>query len=98
MAKVYMTCKSYCYECFHDPLPAPLSLFVILLMCATHELESTKLIYVCGNNAKNILHALMSSLILDNISYLQVLIDGYPLKELDIVWWRERIGYVGQVR
>ncbi|KAG6573712.1 ABC transporter B family member 26, chloroplastic, partial [Cucurbita argyrosperma subsp. sororia] len=26
----------------------------------------------------------------------QVLIDGYPLKELDIVWWRERIGYVGQ--
>lgn len=26
----------------------------------------------------------------------QILIDGYPLKELDIVWWRERIGYVGQ--
>ncbi|KAF7829311.1 ABC transporter B family member 26, chloroplastic isoform X1 [Senna tora] len=26
----------------------------------------------------------------------QILIDGYPLKELDITWWRERIGYVGQ--
>ncbi|KAL0539071.1 hypothetical protein IC582_023248 [Cucumis melo] len=26
----------------------------------------------------------------------QILIDGYPLKELDIVWWREKIGYVGQ--
>ncbi|KAK0574611.1 hypothetical protein LWI29_026201 [Acer saccharum] len=26
----------------------------------------------------------------------QVLIDGFPLKELDIKWLRERIGYVGQ--
>ncbi|KAK4263127.1 hypothetical protein QN277_028594 [Acacia crassicarpa] len=26
----------------------------------------------------------------------QILIDGHPLKELDIMWWRERIGYVGQ--
>ncbi|KAJ1394526.1 P-loop containing nucleoside triphosphate hydrolase [Sesbania bispinosa] len=26
----------------------------------------------------------------------QVLIDGIPLKDLDIIWWRERIGYVGQ--
>ncbi|KAJ0096230.1 hypothetical protein Patl1_16063 [Pistacia atlantica] len=26
----------------------------------------------------------------------QILIDGFPLKELDIKWLRERIGYVGQ--
>ncbi|GMY26301.1 ABC transporter B family member 26, chloroplastic [Fagus crenata] len=26
----------------------------------------------------------------------QILIDGFPLKELDIMWWRERIGFVGQ--
>ncbi|XP_059445534.1 ABC transporter B family member 26, chloroplastic [Corylus avellana] len=26
----------------------------------------------------------------------QILIDGTPLKELDIMWWRERIGFVGQ--
>lgn len=26
----------------------------------------------------------------------QILIDGYPLKDLDIKWLRERIGYVGQ--
>ncbi|XP_054823571.1 ABC transporter B family member 26, chloroplastic-like isoform X2 [Prosopis cineraria] len=26
----------------------------------------------------------------------QILIDGYPLKELDVMWWRERTGYVGQ--
>lgn len=26
----------------------------------------------------------------------QILIDGAPLKELDITWWRERIGFVGQ--
>lgn len=26
----------------------------------------------------------------------QILIDGYPLKDLDIKWMRERIGYVGQ--
>ena len=28
---------------------------------------------------------------------LQILIDGFPLKELDIKWLREKIGYVGQV-
>ncbi|KAK7307246.1 hypothetical protein VNO77_40133 [Canavalia gladiata] len=26
----------------------------------------------------------------------QILIDGIPLKDLDIMWWRERIGFVGQ--
>ncbi|KAK6922276.1 ABC transporter-like, ATP-binding domain [Dillenia turbinata] len=26
----------------------------------------------------------------------QILIDGFPLRELDIKWFRERIGYVGQ--
>ncbi|XP_050372398.1 ABC transporter B family member 26, chloroplastic [Argentina anserina] len=26
----------------------------------------------------------------------QILIDGYPLQELDVMWWRERIGFVGQ--
>ncbi|XP_050276535.1 ABC transporter B family member 26, chloroplastic isoform X1 [Quercus robur] len=26
----------------------------------------------------------------------QILIDGFPLKELDVMWWRERIGFVGQ--
>ncbi|XP_027360255.1 ABC transporter B family member 26, chloroplastic isoform X2 [Abrus precatorius] len=26
----------------------------------------------------------------------QILIDGIPLKDLDVMWWRERIGYVGQ--
>ncbi|XP_004309980.1 PREDICTED: ABC transporter B family member 26, chloroplastic [Fragaria vesca subsp. vesca] len=26
----------------------------------------------------------------------QILIDGCPLQELDIMWWRERIGFVGQ--
>lgn len=26
----------------------------------------------------------------------QILIDGYPLKDLDVKWFRERIGYVGQ--
>ncbi|KAI4328169.1 hypothetical protein L6164_020547 [Bauhinia variegata] len=26
----------------------------------------------------------------------QILIDGNPLNELNIMWWRERIGYVGQ--
>ncbi|KAI9111464.1 hypothetical protein K1719_017154 [Acacia pycnantha] len=26
----------------------------------------------------------------------QILIDGVPLNELDITWWRERIGFVGQ--
>ncbi|CAL0314095.1 unnamed protein product [Lupinus luteus] len=26
----------------------------------------------------------------------QILIDGIPLKNLDVIWWRERIGYVGQ--
>ncbi|KAL5552815.1 hypothetical protein UlMin_040216 [Ulmus minor] len=26
----------------------------------------------------------------------QILIDGFSLRELDIMWWRERIGFVGQ--
>ncbi|KAL6294421.1 hypothetical protein ACE6H2_002563 [Prunus campanulata] len=26
----------------------------------------------------------------------QILIDGFPLQELDVKWWRERIGFVGQ--
>ncbi|XP_028783965.1 ABC transporter B family member 26, chloroplastic isoform X2 [Neltuma alba] len=26
----------------------------------------------------------------------QILVDGVPLKELDIMWWRERIAFVGQ--
>ncbi|OIV93053.1 hypothetical protein TanjilG_20715 [Lupinus angustifolius] len=26
----------------------------------------------------------------------QILIDGIPLKNMDVIWWRERIGYVGQ--
>lgn len=26
----------------------------------------------------------------------QILIDGVPHKDLDVMWWRERIGYVGQ--
>ncbi|XP_024023943.1 ABC transporter B family member 26, chloroplastic isoform X2 [Morus notabilis] len=26
----------------------------------------------------------------------EILIDGFSLRELDIMWWRERIGYVGQ--
>ncbi|CAN6550799.1 unnamed protein product [Malus baccata var. baccata] len=26
----------------------------------------------------------------------QILIDGFPLQDLDVMWWRERIGYVGQ--
>jgi len=28
---------------------------------------------------------------------LQILVDGIPLKELDVMWWRERVGFVGQV-
>jgi ATP-binding cassette subfamily B (MDR/TAP) protein 9 len=28
---------------------------------------------------------------------MQILIDGVPLTELDIRWFRERIGFVGQV-
>lgn len=28
---------------------------------------------------------------------LQILIDGCPLKDLDIKWLREKIGFVGQV-
>lgn len=31
------------------------------------------------------------------IIFLQILIDGSPLKNLDTQWFRERIGYVGQV-
>ncbi|KAL5122491.1 ABC transporter B family member 26, chloroplastic [Glycine soja] len=27
----------------------------------------------------------------------QILIDDIPLKDLDIMWWRERVGFVGQV-
>ncbi|RDY06816.1 ABC transporter B family member 26, chloroplastic, partial [Mucuna pruriens] len=26
----------------------------------------------------------------------QILIDGIPIKDLDVMWWRERIGFVGQ--
>ncbi|RXH79766.1 hypothetical protein DVH24_040913 [Malus domestica] len=26
----------------------------------------------------------------------QILIDGFPLQDLDVMWWRERIGFVGQ--
>ncbi|KAK2374289.1 ABC transporter B family member 26, chloroplastic [Trifolium repens] len=26
----------------------------------------------------------------------QILVDGVPHKDLDVMWWRERIGYVGQ--
>ncbi|KAF3431202.1 hypothetical protein FNV43_RR25932 [Rhamnella rubrinervis] len=26
----------------------------------------------------------------------QILVDGYSLRELDVMWWRERVGYVGQ--
>ncbi|XP_048318340.2 ABC transporter B family member 26, chloroplastic [Ziziphus jujuba] len=26
----------------------------------------------------------------------QILIDGFSLKELDVMWWRERVGFVGQ--
>lgn len=29
---------------------------------------------------------------------LQILVDGVPLGELDIKWFRERIGFVGQVQ
>lgn len=29
---------------------------------------------------------------------LQILIDGYPIEDLDVRWLREQIGFVGQVR
>ncbi|GMH31119.1 hypothetical protein Nepgr_032962 [Nepenthes gracilis] len=32
----------------------------------------------------------------DELVLLQILIDGFPLKELDIKWLRERVGFVGQ--
>lgn len=28
---------------------------------------------------------------------LQILVDDIPIQDLDIMWWRERIGFVGQV-
>ncbi|KAK4402739.1 ABC transporter B family member 26, chloroplastic [Sesamum angolense] len=33
---------------------------------------------------------------IDAFFQLQILIDGYPMKELNVRWLRERIGYVGQ--
>jgi ABC-type multidrug transport system fused ATPase/permease subunit len=31
-------------------------------------------------------------------SELQIFVDGFPLRELDIGWLREKVGFVGQVR
>jgi hypothetical protein len=31
-------------------------------------------------------------------SELQIFVDGFPLRELDIGWLRKKVGFVGQVR
>jgi hypothetical protein len=48
-------------------------------------------------HASNSLGKLLFSLDYKQNVLLQILVDGVPHKDLDVMWWRERIGYVGQV-
>ncbi|KAJ7943697.1 ABC transporter B family protein [Quillaja saponaria] len=60
---------------------------------AVHPSEVVAIVGLSGSGKSTLVNLLLR---LYEPTNGQILIDGIPLKELDAMWWRERIGYVGQ--
>ncbi|CAK9173762.1 unnamed protein product [Ilex paraguariensis] len=58
-----------------------------------HPNEVVAVVGLSGSGKSTLVHLMLR---LYEPTNGQILIDGYPLKDLDIKWFRERIGYVGQ--
>ncbi|CAJ1931362.1 unnamed protein product [Sphenostylis stenocarpa] len=77
---------------FHYPSRPTVSV-VQHVSFAVHPSEVVAIIGLSGSGKSTLVNLLLR---LYEPTDGQILIDDIPIKDLDIVWWRERIGYVGQ--
>ncbi|CAL0331535.1 unnamed protein product [Lupinus luteus] len=77
---------------FHYP-SRPTVPVVQLVNFVVHPSEVVAIVGLSGSGKSTMVNLLLR---LYEPTNGQILIDGIPLKNLDVKWWRERIGYVGQ--
>ncbi|XP_019420349.1 PREDICTED: ABC transporter B family member 26, chloroplastic-like [Lupinus angustifolius] len=77
---------------FHYP-SRPTVPVVQLVNFVVHPSEVVAIVGLSGSGKSTLVNLLLR---LYEPTNGQILIDGIPLKNLDVKWWRERIGYVGQ--
>ncbi|XP_019424169.1 PREDICTED: ABC transporter B family member 26, chloroplastic-like [Lupinus angustifolius] len=77
---------------FHYP-SRPTVPVVQLVNFVVHPSEVVAIVGLSGSGKSTLVNLLLR---LYEPTNGQILIDGIPLKNMDVIWWRERIGYVGQ--
>ncbi|KAE9607064.1 putative peptide-transporting ATPase [Lupinus albus] len=77
---------------FHYP-SRPTVPVVQLVNFVVHPSEVVAIVGLSGSGKSTLVNLLLR---LYEPTNGQILIDGIPLKNLDVTWWRERIGYVAQ--
>ncbi|KAF1875164.1 hypothetical protein Lal_00007780 [Lupinus albus] len=77
---------------FHYP-SRPTVPVVQLVNFVVHPSEVVAIVGLSGSGKSTLVNLLLR---LYEPSNGQILIDKIPLKNLDVIWWRQRIGYVGQ--
>ncbi|KAK7252408.1 hypothetical protein RIF29_36329 [Crotalaria pallida] len=77
---------------FHYPSRPTVSV-VQLVNFVVHPSEVVAIVGLSGSGKSTLVNLLLR---LYEPTNGQILIDGIPLKNLDVEWWREKIGYVGQ--
>ncbi|KAG5087635.1 hypothetical protein GLYMA_01G026000v4 [Glycine max] len=85
-------CIEFLNVSFHYP-SRPMASVVQHVNFVVHPGEVVAIVGLSGSGKSTLVNLLLR---LYEPTNGQILIDDIPLKDLDIMWWRERIGFVGQ--